>query len=146
MSAEPATGEAVLRVRLLDGVSSVALPDVRSLVAQDASGQFGLMPGHAAFLTVLEPGLFRYRSGPDAPWRFGACAGGLLRCERVGGQTEVRIVSRRFLLGEAPEALQTQLDALLAAEQAMRVSTRDNMEQLDLALMRRMQELAQSAT
>lgn len=165
---EPA--RAGMRVVLLDGASRVELQDVRSLVAQDASGQFGLMAGHAAFLTVLEPGLFRYRTGQDEAWRFGASAGGLLRCEpvanatqgtratRTAGQgeaqgsarpapaTEVKLVSRRFLLGEQPETLQTQLDHLLAEEQALRMSTRDNMEQLDLALMKRMQELAQQGT
>jgi F-type H+-transporting ATPase subunit epsilon len=139
--------EAVIALSLLDGRTATRVDDVLSLVAADASGQFGLLPGHAPLVTVLEAGLFRYRRLGAAGWTFGACAGGTLSCRRAGrGGTEVRIVSRRFLQSAQPEALQEQLARLLAEESALRLSTRESREQLDLALVRRMQELAEAAS
>lgn len=134
-----------MTLTLLDGQSSRVVEGVRSLMAADASGQFGVLPAHEALITVLEPGLFRYRLVDQPDWRYGACAGGLLSCADEQGATVVRIVSRRFLAGDEPEALLRQLDALLAGEQSLRLSLRESRGQLDLALMRRLQELAQAA-
>lgn len=134
-----------ITLTLLDGRSSTRIEQVTSLVAQDASGQFGILPGHVALVTVLEPGLFRYRTGTDQTWSYGASAGGLLHCVPDGGTTQVRIVSRRFLLGDEPETLQAQLDDMLANERTLRLSTRDNVGQLDQAFYKRMQQLAQMA-
>ncbi|HYA76688.1 MAG TPA: F0F1 ATP synthase subunit epsilon [Burkholderiaceae bacterium] len=135
---------ATLTLRLLDGTSCVDVEDVTSLIAADASGEFGLLPGHAPLVTVLEPGLFRYRTTLHDDWLYGACAGGLLSCLRPPERkTQVCIVSRRFLRGEEPEALQSQLDALLEREGMLRLSTRASRERLDLAFYKRLQELAQ---
>lgn len=136
----------VFTLSLLDGQSSRVIEGVSSLMASDASGQFGVLPAHEALITVLEPGLFRYRQVDHPDWRFGACAGGLLSCADEQGATVVRLVSRRFLMGDEPEALLRQLDALLADEQSLRMSLRESRVQLDLALMRRMQELAQATS
>ena len=135
---------AALTLTLLDGSKSTCIEELASIVAADASGQFGLQPGHCALVTVLEPGLFRYRTQQGA-WVYAACVGGLLSCAATReGPTQVRIVSRRFLQGEEPEVLQTQLDRLLASESMLRVSTRESRERLDLAFYKRMQQLAQT--
>jgi F-type H+-transporting ATPase subunit epsilon len=135
---------ATLALTLLDGSSSVRIDDVSSIVAADASGQFGLLPGHVAMVTVLEPGLFRYRVAGSSQWWYGACVGGLLSCVMAGGANDVRIVSRRFLQGEDPEALQAQLDRLLQRESTLRLSTSESRAGLDLAFYKRMQQLAQA--
>ena len=51
--------------------------DIRSLRAEDASGSFGLLPGHVDFLTVLLPTVVRWQ---HAGGRAGFCAveGGVL--------------------------------------------------------------------
>ena len=133
-----------ITLMLLDGRTTTCMERVTSLIAQDASGQFGILPGHAALVTVLEPGLFRYRMATGTVWSYGASAGGLLHCKREIAATRVRIVSRRFLLGDEPEALQTQLDELLAAQRTLRMSTRDRVRQLDQAFYKRLQQLAQA--
>jgi F-type H+-transporting ATPase subunit epsilon len=133
---------ASLTLTLLDGTTAQRIEHVASLVAADGSGSFGLQPGHAPLLTVLEPGLLRYRTGEE-DWTWLACAGGMLRCTREAGGTAVAIVSRRFLRGTAPEALQAQLEALLANESEIRLGTRQQREQVQMALQRRLQELAE---
>lgn len=132
-------------VCLLDAQQVTRLDGVTRLVAEDARGAFALWPRHEPLMTVLEPGLFRYRCAADTDWRFGACAGGLLASAREGGQQTVRIVSSRFLVDAAPDTLLSRLDALLTGDQRLRLSTRDEHLQLDMALMRRLQQLAQTA-
>ena len=127
---------------LLDGTTAVRVDAVTSLVAADATGQFGIQPGHAPLVTVLEPGLFRYRVLRQ-DWTYAACAGGLLRCSRNGGATQVQIVSRRFVRDEQPLRLQARLDALLAAEATLRVSTRDSRDRIEQALQDRLRRLAE---
>ena len=137
------TDRLTLSLMLLDGREATRIDGVASLVAGDASGQFGLQPGHEALVTVLEPGLFRYRLVGSETWTWCACAGGMLSCRHEGGAAIVRVVSRRFLRGADAEALQSQLDALLQREHGMRVSTRESRDQLELAFYKRMQQLAQ---
>lgn len=128
-----------LNLLLLDGVRRQAFAGVRSLVAEDASGQFGLQPGHEDFITVLEPGLWRWRS--DEGWHWAGSTGGLLHCRRAGA--EVRIVSRRFVLDDEPEALRRRLDAMLAAEHSLRLSTRESRIELETVLRKRLQQLTE---
>jgi F-type H+-transporting ATPase subunit epsilon len=137
------TDRLTLSLMLLDGREATRIDGVASLVAGDASGQFGLQPGHEALVTVLEPGLFRYRLVGSETWTWCACAGGMLSCRHEAGAAIVRIVSRRFLRGADAEALQSQLDVLLQREHGMRVSTRESRDQLELAFYKRMQQLAQ---
>jgi F-type H+-transporting ATPase subunit epsilon len=136
-----------LTLMLLDGSRVQRIERVASLVAADASGQFGVLAGHAEFVTLLEPGLWRYRIEGEASWRHAAGAGGLLHCmPRAAGETEVRIVSARLLqagAGETPAVLERQLDALLEHEALLRLSARASQLRVDTALYRRRQELAE---
>ena len=134
-----------ITLTLLDGRSATRLGPLASLVAQDASGQFGILPGHIALVTVLEPGIFRFRMGGATAWSYGACAGGLLYCQDHSEGTQVQIVSRRFLLGEVPEELQDLLEGMLASEHSLRMSTRDSLAQLEQAFYKRVQALGQQA-
>lgn len=133
-----------LTLKLLDGAHITQIDAIASLVAADASGQFGLQAGHENFATLLEPGLFRWRLGDQADWLYGACTGGLLSCMQRAGHTEIRIVSRRILQGAQPEALQTQLEAALEREHSLRLGSRASQIKLETALHKRMQELAET--
>jgi F-type H+-transporting ATPase subunit epsilon len=137
------TGSGGMILLLLDGERTLRIDDAASLVAADASGQFGIRPGHMPLVTVLEPGLWRYRATGQDRWTFGAGVGGLLSCLREGDRTVVRIVSRRLLLDAEPAALQRQLQSLREREGRLLISVRQNQQQLDLALAKRLQQLAQ---
>lgn len=134
---------AVFSLLLLDGLAVRRIDDATSLVAADASGQFGILPGHEPLVTVLEAGLFRYRRASLPDWTHGACVGGALRCARVAGRTEVSIVSARILQDAEPEALQTRLEQALQRESIWRVSTRESRQRIDTALWRRLKRLGQ---
>jgi F-type H+-transporting ATPase subunit epsilon len=132
----------MMTLELLDGRSVRRIDGVHSLVAADSSGMFGLMPGHAALVTVLEPGLLRYRCGmQDTPWTYAACVGGMLR----GIDNHIRIVSRRFLSGDDPEELQNQLERMLDEEPTVRRSVRTSQAQIEMAMLQRMQQMTEQA-
>ncbi len=87
-------------------------PDVRSLRAQDASGAFGVLPGHADLLTVLPPSVLRWTHANGAT-RYCALSGGVLT---VSGGTRVAVACRRATLGDDLERLQGEVAAARAAE------------------------------
>lgn len=63
---------------------------VASLRGEDASGGFGILPGHADFVTVIDAGVLRWRGAAGA-WKYCAVRGGVFTVTR--GQ-EVRVACR----------------------------------------------------
>jgi len=85
---------------------------VRSVRAEDGSGAFGVLPGHADLLTVLPPSVVRWITG-DGATCYCALGGGVLRV--AGGRT-VAIACRRGAIGADLSALQTEIEILRSAE------------------------------
>jgi F-type H+-transporting ATPase subunit epsilon len=88
------------------------IDDVRSLRAEDDSGGFGVLPGHADLLTVLPPSVVRWTTA-DGATRYCAVSGGVLR---VAGGRRVAIACRRGAVGDDLPALKVEIDALRSAE------------------------------
>jgi F-type H+-transporting ATPase subunit epsilon len=84
-----------MRLRIVTPLSVVVDEDADSLRAQDASGSFGIRPGHAPFLTALAVSILRWKT--DGLERFCALRGGVLT---VTGSTTVAISSREAVAGE----------------------------------------------
>ena len=62
---------------LRDSSTATRIDGVVSFVGEDASGSFGILPGHARFMTILELGLARFRRA-DAAWQYLAMPGAVL--------------------------------------------------------------------
>ena len=89
--------------------------DVVALRAEDATGSFGILPGHAAFLTVLAPSVLRWHAA-DGVEQFCAVKEGVLR---VSGGHEISIACREGVMGTSGtslEVLEAQVDAARAAQ------------------------------
>jgi F-type H+-transporting ATPase subunit epsilon len=89
--------------------------EVAALRAEDATGSFGILPGHAAFLTVLAPSVLRWHAA-DGIEIFCAVKEGVLR---VSGGHEVSIACREGVMGTngmSLEVLEAQVDAARAAQ------------------------------
>lgn len=97
--------------------------DVASLRAEDASGDFGIRPGHADFLTVIDAGVLRWRAA-DGPWRYCALRGGVLSVE--GGRS-VRVACREATVGNDLGALQARIahERTEAREALLRARSQD---------------------
>jgi F-type H+-transporting ATPase subunit epsilon len=107
-----------MRLLLTDPTHLIAdHDDIASLRAEDASGSFGILKGHADFLTVLGVSVVSWRHQGGRP---GYCAvrGGILT---VRAGREILIATREGQLGESVEALErTVLAGFLAAREADR--------------------------
>jgi len=86
--------------------------DVRSLRAEDMSGAFGVLPGHADLLTVLPPSVVRWTKSGEAT-RYCALSGGVLT---VSGGDRVAIACRRGTVGDDLAALEAAVAAQRSAE------------------------------
>lgn len=84
---------------------------VASLRAEDASGDFGILPGHADFLTVIDAGVLRWRMD-SGPWRYCALRGGVMT---VFDGRDVSIACREAILGDDLATLQERVSEARAA-------------------------------
>jgi len=100
--------------------------DVRVLRAEDASGAFGALPGHADLLTVLPPSVVRWTRAGEAT-RYCALSGGVLT---VSGGNRVAVACRRGTVGDDLEKLEADATAEGAAE--LDADRRARVEQLRL--------------
>jgi F-type H+-transporting ATPase subunit epsilon len=123
-------------LQLLDATRSETIPDVVSFVGVDASGAFGIQPGHALFMTSLRFGLARFRC-QDGPWRYLALPGGILRFEN--GQ--LIIGTRRYLLEDDLDKVSTALRERLLVEEQQLAGTRRSLRSMEEELLMRMWRL-----
>ena len=86
--------------------------DVVSMRAEDASGSFGILPGHADLITVLTPSVVAWR---HANGRLGWCAVRAACC-RCTQASEVAIATRQAQLGDDLAALELAVLARFRAE------------------------------
>lgn len=79
--------------------------DVVALRADDETGAFGIHPGHADFLTVLEPSVVRWRTVAGAAFLC-AIGGGVLSVEHG---RRVSIACRDAILGDSLDGLEARV-------------------------------------
>jgi F-type H+-transporting ATPase subunit epsilon len=98
-------------------------PDVLAVRAEDETGSFGILQGHADFLTVLSVSVVAWRRANDRQ-RYCAVRRGVLR---VNGGSEVAIATREAIVGDDLDHLEqvvlTQLRSALEAERTIRTES-----------------------
>lgn len=124
-------------VSLRDVKGAETIPQVTSFVGEDASGSFGLLPGHGRFMTSLVFGLARFRSG-DGPWRYLAVPGALLYFV----DNLLQVTTRRYLLDDDYQRISGRLQAELLAEEQALHDTRASLRQMEEELLRRLWQSA----
>ncbi|MBY8826540.1 F0F1 ATP synthase subunit epsilon [Hephaestia mangrovi] len=104
-----------MKLRITDPLQIVVDRDVASVRAEDASGSFGILPGHADFLTALDISVVSWRDAVGTP---GYCAvrNGILR---VSGGDSVAIATREAHAGDDLD----QLEAVVLAGYRRHVET-----------------------
>lgn len=112
------------------------IENVVSFVGEDESGHFGILPGHARMMTVLEFGLARFRVA-DEDWQYVAAPGAVVY--HVGD--ELHFSTRRYLrdadYGRIRAALRQQL---IAEERALHV-VKQSLRRLEEEMLRRLWRL-----
>jgi F-type H+-transporting ATPase subunit epsilon len=119
------------------------LTGVRSLRAEDASGSFGLWPGHEDFLTVLVLGVMSWKPA-DGTWHHAALRGGVLT---MHGGCHVQVASREVVLGDDLDRLAHTVLAQMADHQLAEDAARREARELEVrALSGLVRQLRRQAT
>ena len=114
------------------GVFAELHDDIASLRAEDASGSFGVLPGHADLLTVLDISVVNWRHH-DGRERHCAVRRGLLRVRN--GHT-IEIATREAIVDDDLERLEiTVLQEFRARDEAER-NMRSESQQLEMQALR----------
>ncbi|SLN25917.1 F0F1 ATP synthase subunit epsilon [Roseisalinus antarcticus] len=115
-----------MKLRIVTPLTVVVEQDIDSLRAEDASGGFGVLPGHAPFLTALAVSIVSWREGPRE--RFCAVRGGVMTV----ADDLVAIASREAVAGDDLALLDRDvLTRFQAEDDAARV---ENVEALRLQM------------
>lgn len=109
--------------------------DVAQVRAEDDSGRFGLLPGHADFLTVLPVSVLTWFDKAGAEHNV-ALRRGVLRVSDGG---TVSVAAREAVAGGKLEELETAVLARFRAKEEEEAAARVSTERLHLATMRVLQ-------
>ncbi|MBI3862878.1 MAG: hypothetical protein HY290_13390 [Planctomycetia bacterium] len=108
---------------------------IRGLQAADASGRFGIWPGHEAFVTVLEPCILVYRDETDRE-NFAAVDGGTLVLE----DGIISIACREAIVAESLDDVADRASAMLRQRRLAEQTARGEFAELQSTLMRQLKK------
>jgi F-type H+-transporting ATPase subunit epsilon len=100
--------------------------DVAAVRAEDESGSFGILPGHADLLTALVPSVVRWQTA-DGSTHFCAVRGGVFT---VSAGHNVAVACREGVLGTSLEDLEAKVRAVRT--QQMEADRKARVEQVRL--------------
>lgn len=109
---------------------------IASLRGEDASGGFGILPGHADYVTVIDAGVLRWR-GPLGPWRYCVVRGGVFT---VSAGREVHVACRDAVIGDDLAKLQAQVAESRGAREEASRRTRTQSARLHARAIRRLMQ------
>lgn len=123
-------------LHLQDALRSERVDDVESFVGRDPSGSFGLLAGHARFMTSLVFGLARFRVAGQAR-EYLALPGALVYF--VGDQ--LFLSTRRYFRDPDYGRISDLLLDRLAAEERELATIRESLHRLESEMLKRLWEL-----
>ena len=123
-----------LQILVPDG--TVVQTQIASLQAADASGRFGLLPNHEAFLTLLVPCILKYRDS-SGHTRYAATDGGVLLME----DNRTSVVTREAVVADRLEEVADAAAAMLATRRAQERGARTEFAELQTSLVRQLRQV-----
>jgi len=127
-------------LELRDARQAERIPDVVSFVGADRTGSFGILPGHARFMTSLAFGLARFRRAA-AGWHYLALPGALL----YFNDDILTLSTRHYLVDEDYSRISEALSEQLAAEEEALRDIKTSLHRMEEEALRRMWRLGRDA-
>lgn len=112
---------------------------VTSFVAEDASGSFGILPGHLRMMTSLVMGLARFRIG-EQDWKYIATPDALLYFQ----DNKLTILTRHFLIDADYMRISTDLEVQLLEEETQLQSQKQNLRHMEEEVLKRLWEVGRA--
>jgi F-type H+-transporting ATPase subunit epsilon len=119
---------------------AVDASDVAHLRAEDETGAFGILPGHADFLTALSISVVTWRDGAGSEHHV-AVRGGMLQV--LDGET-ITIATREAVVSDDLARLQTEVLTAFRRETEEEKSARTDAQRLYLAAIRQINRFLKS--
>jgi F-type H+-transporting ATPase subunit epsilon len=123
-------------LRLQDATHAEEITGVTSFVGEDASGSFGILAGHARFMTSLIIGLARFRVGED-DWKYLALPGAVL----YFNADQLTLSTHRYLLDDDYMRISQALQDQLLAEEDKLHSMKESLHHMEEEVLRRLWEM-----
>ena len=125
---------------LRDTAQCKVIKDVTSFVGEDASGSFGILPGHGRMMTVLVFGLARFCIR-NSSWQYLAMPGAVLYFVK----NKLTLNTRSFLLSDDYSYMsETLLQTLLDEEEELS-SIKSGLRHLEENILRRIRDISRLA-
>jgi len=118
---------------LRDASSVRRIEGVRSFVGEDGSGSFGILAGHARFMTCLSFGLACFRDGEES-WHYLAMPGAVLYFL----DNRLNLSTRRYLLDDDYQRISGELRHQLLVEEEKLRGMKESLQQLEQEILKRM--------
>ena len=125
-----------LTLALHDATRSEEIADVISFVGEDASGSFGILPGHARFMTSVVVGLARFRLSRGS-LQYLALPGAVLYFY----DNRLTISTRRYLLDDDYKRISRVLQEQLLREEEKLYSIKQSLHQMEKEVLKRLWEM-----
>jgi len=120
----------------------VAADDVAALRAEDASGWFGLRPGHADLVAVLVPSVISWRGGDEVE-HYVAVRGGVLT---VADGERIDVATRQAVAGNDYDTLDAALASAVEAAHEEESRARTEAIGLEATAVRALEAYLQAAS
>ncbi len=120
-------------LHLHSATQSERMEGVVSFVGEDASGTFGILPGHERMVASLVFGLARFRV-LDEPWQYLAFPGAVLHFTA----NELFLATRRFVHDHDHQRISATLRRELTTEEDKLAGMRDSVRKLEAQMLRRL--------
>lgn len=122
-----------LRLEIIAPDAVVLETAVSGVQAADATGRFGVRPGHEPFVTVLVPSLLVYTDAHGAE-RYAAIDGGVMVVEKG----TVSVTTREAVLSDRLDDLAARAADILDARRRREHHARTEFEELQFALVKQL--------
>jgi len=129
------------RIRLQDATHAEELAGATAFVGEDASGSFGILAGHAPFMTALIMGLARFRIGTEA-WQYLAMPRAVLYFR----ENVLTLSTYRYLLDDDYTRISQALQQQLLAEQEKLASMNQSLRRMEEAVLKRLWEASRAGS
>ncbi len=128
-------------MNLLDATHEQRITGVTAFIGEDASGSFGILPNHARFMTTLIFGLARFRLNTE-DWHYLALPGAVV----YFNQNELTLSTRHFLIDTDLERISLSLEQQLIDEEENLRATRESLQRMEQAMLKRLWTLKRKTT
>jgi F-type H+-transporting ATPase subunit epsilon len=125
-----------MTLHLASATAYQRVEQVVAFVGEDASGSFGLLPGHEPFATVLEFGLARFRAA-TASWQYVAVPGAVLF---LSGE-DLHLSARRYVVGADAARIAEVLRHEIRAEEQSMAALKQGLRLLEDEMLKRLLRL-----